>query len=260
MLSATVRVWPAGGDWILQPKWDGFRLLVAIDKRGRIRAWSRHGASLSTHLGELLDPFSDALRDSVFDGELVALAEHGDGPVQDFAAVGRAVFTGDPAASAQLRFVAFDLLQLGGDDLRRQPWRDRDQQLREALPASEHIRSIHSLPASPAAHADVVKLGFEGSVLKRPRSLYRPGRNSAWLKHKARHTVAGLLLSVRQDHDGRWHALCDVDGRRITALAGAGAREQVGRSVTLMYSRVDADGDLRETRLAPDFASARRVT
>ena len=31
MLSTRAAAWPAQGDWMMEPKWDGFRLLVAID-------------------------------------------------------------------------------------------------------------------------------------------------------------------------------------------------------------------------------------
>ncbi len=34
----------------MEPQWDGFRLLVAIDQHGRVRAWSRRGASLGDRL------------------------------------------------------------------------------------------------------------------------------------------------------------------------------------------------------------------
>jgi hypothetical protein len=87
-------------------------------------------------------------------------------------------------------------------------------------------------------------------VLKRPTSVYRSGRHGVWLKHKARHTADGVLLAVRKDRDGRWHGVCDVGGRRVVALAGASSIDQVGRLVSLVYSRVDADGGLREVRIA----------
>ena len=38
MLSTRAATWPAQGDWIMEPKWDGFRLLVEIDQHARIRA------------------------------------------------------------------------------------------------------------------------------------------------------------------------------------------------------------------------------
>jgi hypothetical protein len=106
------------------------------------------------------------------------------------------------------------------------------------------------VPASRAAHAAIVALGLEGTVLKRPSSTYRAGRQRVWLKHKARHTADGVLLSVRRGRHGQWHGVCDVDGRRVSVLAGARSADQIGDVVTLVYSRVDADGDLREVRIA----------
>ncbi|MGO9960641.1 MAG: hypothetical protein ACLP50_32480 [Solirubrobacteraceae bacterium] len=73
----------------MQPKWDGFRLLVAVDSAGRVRAWSRHGTSLTARLGDLLEGFIAVPAASVFDGELVSLASRDGHVVQDFAAVGR---------------------------------------------------------------------------------------------------------------------------------------------------------------------------
>lgn len=43
--------------------------------------------------------------------------------------------------------------------------------------------------------------------------------------------------------------LCELDGTRVVASAGADAASRVGASVVLAYSRVDADGALREARI-----------
>ena len=228
----------------------GSPVLVEVGADRRARAWSRHGTSLTGRLGALTAALADTPAGSVFDGELVAIAERDGRPIQDFATVARAVLRGDIAAAQCLRLVAFDVLALAGEDLRGRPWRERDQRLAQALPACRLVRRIKSGPASPAAHAAIVALGFEGTVLKRPNSIYRPGRHRVWRKHKARHTADAVLLAVRQDRDGHWHAVCDVDGRRIVALAGPSAADQVGELVCLAYSRVDADGGLREVRLA----------
>ena len=144
MLSTRAANWPAQGDWRMEPKWDGFRLLVAIDSRGRIRAWSRRGASLGDRLGSLLAPFAGAPRGSVFDGELVALSSRDGRPVQDFAAVCRAVLQGDSAEGSKLHVVAFDLLELGGDDLRALSWLKRTELLREAFPAGDRLRLVQT--------------------------------------------------------------------------------------------------------------------
>jgi ATP-dependent DNA ligase len=50
MLSTSATRWPTSGDWILQPKWDGFRVVIGVPAHGPNRAWSRHGVSLTPRL------------------------------------------------------------------------------------------------------------------------------------------------------------------------------------------------------------------
>ncbi|MFL5863941.1 MAG: hypothetical protein ACJ780_24740 [Solirubrobacteraceae bacterium] len=117
------------------------------------------------------------------------------------------------------------------------------------LPICEAIRVVESQPVNQEAHNAIVHLGFEGTVMKRRRSLYRPGRQAAWLKHKARHTAAGTLVEIREDRDGRPWAFCEVDRRRCVAAGNGVAPDHAGLSVVVTYSRVDADGGLREGRV-----------
>jgi hypothetical protein len=160
------------------------------------------------------------------------------------------VLRGAVTAAEDLRFVGFDVLALDGEDLRCRPWTERNLRLTDALPVSGRVRRVESLPASPAAHASIVRLGFEGTVLKRPNSIYRAGRQRVWLKHKARYATDAVLLNVRQDRDGHWRGVCDIDGRHVSVLAAANWVDRVGEALTLAYSRVDANGDLREVRIA----------
>ena len=67
---------------------------------------------------------------------------------------------------------------------------------------------------------------------------------------KARFVARAELRSVHQDREGCWHALCEIDGRRVHALASAQTHKLIGEPVELVYSRVDADGGLREARIA----------
>jgi len=233
----------------MEPKWDGFRLLVAIDDRGHIRAWSRRGASLGDRLGSLLAPFAGAPRGSVFDGELVALSCRDGRVAKDFAAVRRAVLQGDSAAVSRLHVVAFDLLEFAGDDLLALPWVKRTELLRDVFPAGERLRLVQTQPASVGAHERLVALGFEGSVLKRPGSRYRPGRQITWRKYKASHRAIATLRALRQGRDRCGYAICDLDGRRVTTLGSPRLAALIGRRVELGYSRIDADGSLREVRI-----------
>jgi hypothetical protein len=58
------------------------------------------------------------------------------------------------------------------------------------------------------------------------------------------------LLEVREDREKRYWAICDVDGKRVAVAASNGTRNTEGRAVTIVYSRIDADGGLREARPA----------
>jgi DNA ligase 1 len=235
---------------MMEPKWDGFRLLVAIDHHGRIRAWSRRGANLGDRLGSLLEPLAAAPGRSVFDGELVALSTRDGRAVQDFAAVCRATLQANAAAARKLHLVAFDLLELAGDDVRSLPWVKRNELLRETFPAGERLRLVQSQPARRAAHDQLVALGFEGSVLKRLGSTYRSGRQTDWRKYKASHHATATPRAVRPGRDRHTHAICDLRGQRVTILGSPRLAALIGHQVELAYSRIDADGSLREVRIS----------
>ena len=250
MLSARAAVWPTDGDWAMEPKWDGFRLLVEIDSAGRIRAWSRHATSLTEHLDGLLEPLLHAPRASILDAELIALSSRNHGVVQDFAAVRRATLQGNAAAARQLQLVAFDLLELAAEDLRPLPWTKRTAYLKDVFPVGERLRLIQPMAASRAAHDQLVELGFEGTVLKRPGSTYRPGRHTAWRKYKATHRATATLRALRSGRDRNTYAICELDGRRVTAPGSPCLDSLIGQQLELAYSRIDADGSLREARIS----------
>jgi hypothetical protein len=166
-------------------------------------------------------------------------------------AVGRAAFGCDRAAATRLHYVAFDLLAAGdAGDIQHQPWLRRNPLLAEHLPAYERLRVTSTLPATSDTHGRLVAMGFEGTGLKRQRGSYRPERTRSWRKLKARHQVAVTVAGVHEDRDGRICARCGLqDGRRCTVWADARARQWVGRTATVVYSRIDAGGSLREPRL-----------
>ena len=260
MLAANARQWPGGTGWVMQPKWDGFRLLVAVDEHREICGYSRHATDLTDRLGELLEPLTALPGATVLDGELVALAERDGRVVQDFAAVGRAALRGDAAAARALHYVTFDLLALDGHDTRRLRWDERDDLLRRVLPDSRRIRAIASEPAVMARHDALVGLDFEGTVLKRVGSTYRPGRQTSWRKVKARHRTEATVTRLGVARDGRRYAVCQLaDGPRVTAAVPTGGA-QPRDTVEIVYCRQDADGTLREARVVPCGVAAAPAT
>ena len=77
MLAKRVDELPAKGDWIFEPKWDGFRALVFRDG-DEIFIQSRDEKPLNRYFPELLEPLSSALpARCVLDGEMVIVNNDG---------------------------------------------------------------------------------------------------------------------------------------------------------------------------------------
>jgi ATP-dependent DNA ligase len=75
MLAKRVDDLPADGDWIFEPKWDGFRALVFRDGN-EILIQSRDEKPLNRYFPELLDPLTESLPERcVLDGELVIVRD-----------------------------------------------------------------------------------------------------------------------------------------------------------------------------------------
>ena len=87
-------------------------------------------------------------------------------------------------------------------------------------------------------------------MLNRPRSTYRPGRQTTWRKYKASHRVIATLKALRKGRDGNTYAISDLDGQRVTTLASPRLADVIGLEVELAYSCIDADGSLREARIS----------
>src|ERR1700719_195492 len=77
MLAKRVGELPADGDWVFEPKWDGFRALVFRDG-DEILIQSRDEKPLNRYFPELLDPVRSALPSRcVLDGEIVIVKNNG---------------------------------------------------------------------------------------------------------------------------------------------------------------------------------------
>jgi bifunctional non-homologous end joining protein LigD len=170
---------PSGPEWIHEIKLDGFRMMVRRDPAG-VRLITRNGHDWSGRF-RLIAAAAAILRARSFliDGE--AMACDGDGlPVFDRLRYRR--------QDGQVFLYAFDLLELNGRDMRREPLEGRKGALagvlrtkaRAGIQLSDHC---DDLPAD-VVFRHACKLGFEGIVSKRLGSLYRSGRSRDWLKMK----------------------------------------------------------------------------
>ncbi|MDQ3874272.1 MAG: ATP-dependent DNA ligase, partial [Actinomycetota bacterium] len=189
------------GDFLYEPKWDGFRCL-AFCSGGDIDLRSRHDRPLARYFPELVDALR-ALRAErfVLDGEIVVATSTG----FDFPALLARVH---PAASRVERLsretpailIAFDLLAVAGDDLRHRPFAERRRLLSEVLATARPSVRLTPLTGDPDLAArwldGVAGGGVDGVVAKRPELPYEPGRRSM-LKVKRERTADCVVAGFR---------------------------------------------------------------
>src|SRR5579864_7726560 len=114
---------PEGDQWIFEPKWDGFRVLIFRDG-DEILIQSRDEKSLNRYFPELMKPLADQLPSRcVLDGELVIARDGG----LDFEVLQLRIHPADSrvkklAEETPASIVFFDLLCEGSRDLREKPF------------------------------------------------------------------------------------------------------------------------------------------
>src|SRR5207248_3903729 len=169
---------PSGREWLHEIKHDGFRV-IAREKGVQVRLYSRPGNDLSYRFPLIVETLARLRsRSCIIDGEAVACEENGL-PSFDRIRYRR--------HDADVFLYAFDLIELNGDDMRRDPLEVRKATLRSMLAKAglglrfnEHIEGD-----GPTVFAHACKMGLEGIVSKRKDSMYRSGRSPDWLKMKS---------------------------------------------------------------------------
>jgi ATP-dependent DNA ligase len=168
---------PRGGLWLHEIKHDGFRLMVRRDGAG-IRLLTRNGYDWAPRYPLSIEAVNaPKVRSCLLDGEAVACDDNG------LAVFERLRHRRDDHS---VFLFAFDLLELNGEDLRREPLELRKRQLATLLRAAKIGLQLNEHISEPG---DVVfrhacKMGLEGIVSKRLSSRYRSGRSPDWLKMK----------------------------------------------------------------------------
>src|SRR5581483_1224408 len=221
MLSKRVEELPREGDWIFEPKWDGFRALIFRDG-DEVEIQSRDEKPLNRYFPDLVDPLRAQLPERcVLDGEIVIARESG----LDFDSLQLRLH---PAAS-RVRLLAsqtpssvvfFDLLCVGDRDLREEPFEARRAELEKLLGKAKP--PIHLTPATRDVRlaSDWFRrfegAGLDGVMAKPVAGLYEPNKRTMlkvkherdcdcvvagfrWYKNSEQTAVGSLLLGLYDD-------------------------------------------------------------
>lgn len=170
---------PAGDRWLHEMKYDGYRLLVAVGG-GSARAYTRSGLDWSERFaGIVAEAARLEVRSALIDGEAVVMDENGRSSFQAL----QGALKGAPAS---IDFIAFDLLELDGEDLTSLPLTDRKSRLREIIAEGSHrIRySEHIQGNGEQLLHRFCDAGLEGVISKKSDGRYIGSRSGSWLKAK----------------------------------------------------------------------------
>ncbi|MGF1666531.1 MAG: non-homologous end-joining DNA ligase [Acidimicrobiia bacterium] len=214
-------------DWLFEVKWDGVRVIAAVDG-STVTLRSRRGLDMTGTYPELTGFRCD--RPTVIDGEVVALDDEGR---PSFSLLQQRMNTSGGRARTMVdrvpvTLMAFDLLHHGSSTIDL-PLEERRDRLDQVLPAGM-VRSDATRGEGRALHEAVVASGLEGIVAKRSGSPYRPGvRSPDWRKvvhrRSGRFVVGGYLPGEgarSSSFASLLLGLFDGDHLRFVGAAGSG--------------------------------------
>ena len=242
--------------WQLEWKWDGIRGQL-IHRSSGCSLWSRGEELINDAFPELITLAESLPQGTVLDGEVVVWQPQEEAP-EPFASLQRRLGRKAPSAALQRQcpacFIAYDLLEHGGVDLRPQPLEERRQRLEQlrALWLSEAPEALvprWRLPEpEPLSHWDQLEplrqgareRRAEGLMLKQRNSPYLVGRKRGhWWKHKLEPLRLDAVLLYAQAGSGRRANL--YTDYSFGLWNGEGALVTFAKA----YSGLD-DGEIRE--------------
>ncbi|WP_114992794.1 ATP-dependent DNA ligase [Synechococcus sp. UW179A] len=207
----------SASEWWVEHKWDGIRGQL-IQRETGTYLWSRGEELINEQFPELIDMAVAIPADTVLDGEVICWAELEKQP-RPFSDLQRRL--GRKSVCRKLRlecpvsFVAYDLLERGGKDLRSTSLQERLeqlsdlQQLMDAKPAGWRCRlssgqQLERWDQLDRLRQEAVEQGAEGVMLKHLESPYLSGRKRGhWWKHKRDPMTLDAVLIYAQAGRGR---------------------------------------------------------
>jgi len=198
--------------WWAEWKWDGIRCQLLHSEQGGM-IWTRGDESAGESFPELLDLCPHLPSETIIDGEILAWGAEG---LRSFSRLQKRLGRKAPGPSLlkkePVRFMAYDLLRLDGEDLRALSFVERRKKLEELIRALPDGFPVElSAPVEGKSWEDLARMreqsrdrGVEGLMLKRVDSVYSSGRvKGDWYKWKVDPFVADMVVVGAQMGHGK---------------------------------------------------------
>jgi DNA ligase-1 len=198
-------------EWIAEWKWDGIRCQL-LRRGDDVYLWSRGEELVTDRFPEITGAAASLPAGVVLDGEAMAWKDGAPLPFSIMQRrIGRRVLGPKILAEAPVVYVAFDLLEQNGADLRARPLDDRRAALTRLIDGAADARLVlsptvdaESWEALAALRRESRQRHVEGIMLKRRASPYRTGRKRGdWWKWKIDPYTIDAVLMYAQAGSGR---------------------------------------------------------
>ena len=228
-------------DWQAEWKWDGIRGQI-IKRNDELFVWSRGEELMTDKFPEYKILQQLMPNGTAIDGEIISLAappEDGNFAPLPFAAlqtrIGRKNITSKQLQEAPVGFIAYDIIEENGTDIRMISMEERRKKLEEMI----HAINVPFLHLSPiiefkkwdeliAIRKQSRDKGSEGIMLKRKNSIYKDGRKRGdWWKWKIDPLTIDAVMIYAQKGSGRRsnlytdYTFAVKDGDKLVAFAKA---------------------------------------
>ena len=133
-------------DWQVEWKWDGIRAQI-VKRAGHTHLWSRGEELITQRFPEIIDVAHGLADGTVLDGEV--LAYRGDRPMPFSALqqrIGRERHVSRTARDVPVVFMAYDVLEHDGDDVRSEPLSIRRRLLETAIARVSQVEPAATVP------------------------------------------------------------------------------------------------------------------
>lgn len=233
-LDAELEKLGAPGEWYAEYKWDGIRGQL-IKRNGEVYLWSR-GEELITHQFPEMESFKSVKEDFVLDGEILVFKD----TIQPFNVLQKRL--GKKAPSKKFIeerpavIMAYDILELNGEDLRTKSQEDRRKALERLYVDNKDCPQFllsTNIDFSKWSSLEQIRSGAreklaEGLMLKNISSTYKTGRKKGdWYKWKLDpFTLDVVMLYAQRGHGRRANLFTDFtfavkDGDKLVPIAKA---------------------------------------
>ena len=203
-------------DWLVEWKWDGIRGQLIHRGHGTF-LWSRGEELVNDSFPELIS-IGEALPDgTVLDGEVICWREEDSIPLgfdQLQRRLGRKQVGSLLKRECPMRFIAYDLLEHNGQDIRQEPISQRQQKLLDVIRTLKHPEHwrlqqsqhwhLKTWDELDQQRQDARTKHAEGVMLKQRTSPYLAGRKrGSWWKYKLDPMHLDVVLLYAQAGRGR---------------------------------------------------------